>query len=238
MSVKLFVWPPVPVNTTGLATEAKQDVQIGLATTANTTLASIDSKLTSPVPVTGPLTDVQLRAAAVPVLGPLTDTELRASAVPVSGPLTDTELRATAVPVSVAALPLPTGAATDTLQTAGNASLSSIDTKTGKNQMDVGFQLDAGLFNAASTNIPASSSAPVQVVASTGAAVKKILIVDDIGEFIGIYVGAPSSEVLEAITPLGGGEIELQIPAGVRISIKHMKNSAITSGFLAINFLT
>jgi len=51
------------------------------------------------VPVSGPLTDTQLRAAAVPVSGPLTDTQLRASAVPVSGPLTDTQLRAAAVPV-------------------------------------------------------------------------------------------------------------------------------------------
>jgi hypothetical protein len=63
-------------------------------------LLSIDTKLTSPVAVTGPLTDTQLRATAVPVSGPLTDTELRATAVPVSGPLTDVQLRATAVPVS------------------------------------------------------------------------------------------------------------------------------------------
>lgn len=49
-----------------------------------------------------------------PVSGPLTDTQLRASAVPVSGPLTDTQLRASAVPVSAASLPLPTGAATET----------------------------------------------------------------------------------------------------------------------------
>lgn len=49
--------------------------------------------------VTGPLTDTQLRASAVAVSGPLTDTQLRATAVPVSGPLTDTQLRATAVPV-------------------------------------------------------------------------------------------------------------------------------------------
>ncbi len=52
------------------------------------------------LPVSGPLTDTQLRATAVPVSGPLTDTQLRATAVPVSGPLTDTQLRATAVPVS------------------------------------------------------------------------------------------------------------------------------------------
>lgn len=44
---------------------------------------------------------------------PLTDDQLRASAVPVSGPLTDAQLRATPVPVSAAALPLPTGAATE-----------------------------------------------------------------------------------------------------------------------------
>jgi hypothetical protein len=42
------------------ATDAKQD-------TGNASLASIDSKLTSPLAVVGPITDVQLRASAVPV---------------------------------------------------------------------------------------------------------------------------------------------------------------------------
>ena len=79
-------------------------------------------------PVSGPVTDTQLRAADVkitldgeqvaisnfPVTQPisgavsvsnmvaqgLTDAELRATAIPVSGPLTDTQLRATALPVS------------------------------------------------------------------------------------------------------------------------------------------
>jgi len=45
---------------TGAATEAKQDV-------GNASLASIDAKLTAPVAVTGPLTDIQLRASPVPV---------------------------------------------------------------------------------------------------------------------------------------------------------------------------
>jgi len=73
---------------------------------------TIDNTESNPVPVTGALTDTQLRATAVPVSGPLTDTQLRATAVPVSGPLTDAQLRASAVPVSAEALPLPTGAAT------------------------------------------------------------------------------------------------------------------------------
>lgn len=76
-----------------------------LQTTGNTSLSSIDGKV-------------------------LTDAQLRATPVPVSGPLTDAQLRASAVPVEAAALPLPTGASTSALQTTGNTSLSSIDTKT------------------------------------------------------------------------------------------------------------
>lgn len=90
-------------------------------------------------PVSGPLTDAQLRAAAVPVSGPLTDVQLRAGALavtgtfyqatqPVSGPLTDAQLRAGAVAMSAAALPLPAGASTSALQTAGNTSLSTLAT--------------------------------------------------------------------------------------------------------------
>jgi hypothetical protein len=86
------------------------------------------------VPVSGPLTDAQIRATALTVNvtgsttitgtvtanGPLTDTQLRAAAVPVSGPITDAQLRATAVPVSAAALPLPTGASTEATLSAFN----------------------------------------------------------------------------------------------------------------------
>ena len=39
----------------------------------------------NPLPVTGPLTNTELRATAVPVSGPLTDTALRASPVPTRG---------------------------------------------------------------------------------------------------------------------------------------------------------
>lgn len=48
----------------------------------------------------------------------------------VSGPLTDTELRASPVPISVASLPLPTGAATETTL-AQRLSESDFDTKVG-----------------------------------------------------------------------------------------------------------
>lgn len=78
-------------------------------------------------PVSGPLTDTELRATAVPVSGTvtattggLTDTQLRATPVPVSGTvtattggLTDAELRATPVPVS-GTVTATTGGLTDT----------------------------------------------------------------------------------------------------------------------------
>jgi hypothetical protein len=66
-------------------------------------------------------------SGTVPVSGPLTDTQLRASAVPVTGPLTDAQLRATAVPVSAASLPLPTGAATEATLALVKAKTDNID---------------------------------------------------------------------------------------------------------------
>lgn len=274
-----FIYPPVTISTSGLATEATlQQVETNTSNTVTelqtlntvdfateTTLSSIDSKV-------------------------LTDTQLRASPVPVSGPLTDTQLRASAVPVSVASLPLPTGAATaanqateisslasivtntaDTVSsvdavntTAGqivseiqtsNVSLASIDTSTqniAQNTLDGNStlldieaalslspvdQLDSILLDTSSTNIPASASSPLQVVASTAAQVRKVVSVEDIGEFIGVYTGPALSEVLHCILPLGGGEMQVNIPAGTRVSLRNMKNATITSGFIAVNFL-
>lgn len=163
-----------------------------LQVASNATLSTISAKLTSPITVTGPVTDTQLRASPVPVSGaffPVTQpvsgsvsvTNLPATQ-PVSGsvsvnnfpatqavtgtffpatqpvsiasmpstPVTGTFFQATqpvsvasmpstpvtgvffqtTQPVSLASTPLPALAATSTLQTTGNTSLSSIDTKT------------------------------------------------------------------------------------------------------------
>ena len=111
------------------------------------TAVSVSGTVTANTGLSQPLTDTQLRASAVPVNGPLTDAELRATAVPVSGtvtantglsqPLTDSQLRATAVPVSgtffqatqpvsAAALPLPSGASTETTLAAVEVDTSAI----------------------------------------------------------------------------------------------------------------
>lgn len=46
--------------------------------------SATDVSASNPLPVTGPLTDAELRATAVPVSGPLTDAQLRATAVPIA----------------------------------------------------------------------------------------------------------------------------------------------------------
>jgi hypothetical protein len=73
----------------GAATGVKQD-------TGNTSLASIDTKLTSPLSVTGPLTDAQMRATPVPVstaslplpTGAATEATLAAIAANTPAPIT------------------------------------------------------------------------------------------------------------------------------------------------------
>lgn len=134
-------------------------------------------------PVSGPLTDAQLRAVAVPISGtvtanvgtgtqPVSGTVAISGTVPVSGPLTDTQLRATAVPVSgtvtanagtgtmavsAASLPLPTGAATSAKQAAlGTAGSPSTDVLTVQG-------------NAAGTPIPVSGSMSLSQTFKTGA---------------------------------------------------------------------
>jgi hypothetical protein len=76
------------------------------------------------VPVSGPLTDTQLRATPVDVLGPLTDAELRATPVDVLGPLTDAELRASPVPVTFGAVVGDGRRVRGTI--AGNAALTTV----------------------------------------------------------------------------------------------------------------
>lgn len=98
-----------------------------------------DVSAANPYPVSGPLTDAQLRAAVVPVS--LTSTTVTGSVAvtgaffqatqPVSfswAGLTDTQLRATAVPTSLATLPtLPTGANTIGAVTAPGAAALALD---------------------------------------------------------------------------------------------------------------
>ena len=97
---------PMPVGVSSLPLPAGAATQATLQ--ALLTELELKADLTQTQPVSGPLTDAQLRAAAVPVSGTIT------ANTGLAQPLTDAQLRAAAVPVSAGALPLPAGAATET----------------------------------------------------------------------------------------------------------------------------
>ena len=126
------------------------------------------------------------------------------------------------------------GGATEAKQDTMITELQSLNSAVGGTVVD---QLDTPLLDISGTNIPASASLPVEVVASLAADVKSVISVEDIGEFIGLYTGSAASEVLAAVLPLGGGEVSIEIPSGTRISLRHMKNTVIISDFISINFL-
>lgn len=211
-----FIYPPLIIDKTGLATAANQS-------TGNASLASIDSKT--------PSLGQALAAASQPVV-------LTAAQISTLTPLTSVAVNNFPVTqaISAVSLPLPTGAATSTNQTTQNSTLSTISTKLqtliDENNLKV-VQVSA-LQNAATANI---TVVPVTVLGSTTAQTLKIQTIDDIGEYMALYTGAASSEVILAALPLGGGEVSVDVPAGTRLSIGSLTGASITSGKIIINLL-
>lgn len=121
---------------------------------------------------------------------------------------------------------------------AGGATEAKQDEQLEALKPDVVDQIDTTpLLDVSSNNIPASASLPLQVVASLAADVQEVQSIEDIGEFIGLYVGAASAEVLKCVLPLGGGNVKVNLSSGDRISLRNMKNAAITTDFISINFI-
>ena len=208
------------------------------------TAVPISGTVTANTGLSQPLTDTQLRATAVTVTGPLTDTQLRATAVPVSG----TFFQATQ-PVSATSLPLPTGAATETTLAALNTKVTTVNTGavTISTALPAGSNLigsvkqnglsraNAPVFNNyASTSV--TTAAYVQLVASSTATVNMVHVFDSSGQAMILAVGGAGSEVDQLYVPPGGGDFNLSIPAGSRVSIKALTANA-TSGYILVNLL-
>jgi len=217
----------------GLLTELEKKAD--LTETQPVSLAS------APLP-SGAATSANQSTIITAIAGLLTELEKKAD-------LTETQ------PVSLASAPLPSGAATSANQVTTNSSLdtiisrlpSSLGTKTAANSFPVTLPSDSivtinrlnvvdMLDNLMVTSIPASSGTPLIVVDSLAANVKKIKVIDDISEFIGLYDG---SNTLLCILPMGytGGELEIFIAQGTSLKLRNMKDAAITQGSIAINFL-
>ena len=122
-----------------------------------------------------------------------------------------------------------------TIDSNGNLATTAVPT-----YFDVVDQVDGDIIDISSSNIPASSAGYLEIVASLAANVKKIQVIEDIGEFIGLYAGAASSESLICVLPQGftGSILDIEIPIGTRLSVRNMKNATIsTDTRLAINFM-
>lgn len=195
-------------------------------------------------PVSGPLTDAQLRATAVPVSGTvatggLTDAQLRATAVPVSGTvatggLTDTQLRATAVPVSGTVT--ASGPLTDTQLRATAVPVSGTVTTTPPANASTNVAQVAG--TAADTNSGVKSAGTLRVVLATDqpALTNKLLVTPD-------SVALPANQSvnvaqINGVTPLmGAGNTGTGSPrvtiatdqAAVPVSLASVPSHAVTN---------
>ncbi len=163
---------PLPVTSVNQATlETLISTLNSLVTSFSSgVLAKIPDQVGGATPVTGPLTDTQLRNSAVGVTGPLTDTQLRNSAVPVSGPLTDTQLRASSVTVD--------GPLTDTQLRAANVPVSGPLTDTQLRDSPVPV-----LASSSDTILSQSLTALNQVITSLAGRLD-IRVVDDEGLYL------------------------------------------------------
>lgn len=91
---------------------------------------------------------------------------------------------------------------------------------------------------ASSTNIPASASTPLTIVASLAAAVKKVAVYDTTGAYIGLYSDPAGTPVLEAVFGPGADNIiDVTLPATTVLGIRNMANTAITTGSFTLNFI-
>lgn len=247
-----FVYPALSFNTTGLATEAKQDTMItelqainteldahttelqavnSELNTQTTELQAINSELDTQ---TTTLASIDTKVATQTTLAALEAKDF-ASQTTLAAVLADTtslDAKDFATQTTLAAL----NAKVTAVDTTGKATEAKQDNIIDALDLDVVDQIDATpVLDTSSTNIPGSASLPLEVVASTAARVRKITSVEDVGEFIGLYIGAATSEVLLAVLPLGGGDLEVDIPASTRISLRAMGASAISTGSIALN---
>ena len=112
---------------------------------------------------------------------------------------------------------------------------SPLVVKTAEDVVDV---LDTVYIDASSTNIPASASTPLTVVASTAAAIVRVLPSDTTGEFINLYSDPSGTPVLECTFGPGTDQaVQLQIPAGTELGLRNAKNAVISVGDFSMNLI-
>lgn len=225
--MKLFLYPPTPLDKTGLATESKQDAEIVILSdidsklgTANTTLNNIESDL---VAIAGYVDNIEIKIDA-------------------------TNFKLDTVHGDLLSIDSTVFSSLNTLNSI-NSKTTNIESNTSATATNVGYlspKLDtiskklipvvaqvSALVDCSSTNIPASGA--LTLLTSTVDNMYKFQVIEDIGEYMALCTGSIGSEVAFAALPLGGGEVFFYVPSGTRVSIKSLNGSNITSGKLILN---
>lgn len=240
----------IGATNTALATiDGRVDGLEALATSGNASLSSIDTKLTSQA--TGAKQDTG-NASLSSIDTKLSSTATSANQTTANASLSSIDGKLTGVATS--ANQTSTNTKLDTLitdQGTGNTSLSSIDTKltsqaTGAKQDLAKAVLDSintklttlntntgaitPLYTGVLTGINASSGALIDLTSSASAVVKKIKVSMDFGETVEVITGGAT---VIANIGFGGDEIELNLPATTRISVRMKENTAVTG----VNFI-
>jgi len=225
---------------TGAATEAKQDSGISLLTTIDADTSTIAGDTTS-IDNKTPALGQALMAASVPVVIASNQT------VTITG--TDVDIRdLSSVTDSVSAVQsgtwnvgnitgtvsLPTGAATAANQATIISELQDIEAAIGAgNVVEVQNKVN---LSYSSTNV--TTSAYVEIVATTSGAITSMTSFEGSGQGMILATGAAAAEVDLLYIPPGGidGQLNVSIPAGVRLSLKAITATASSGRFIA-NFM-
>jgi len=100
--------------------------------------------------------------------------------------------------------------------------------------------LDDGSFAPTGANaIPASSAAPLEVVSSLAAAVTRVQVISDIGEFINLYDDSAGTNLLCHLVLTPDESVDIDIPAGTTLYIRNAKNATIddANSIISMNFI-
>lgn len=199
---------------TGAATESTLSTLNAKVTAVNTGAVVVSS---SALP-TGAATESTLSAASAKLPAALGQTNMAGS---MSVTIASNQ---TAVPASQSG--------TWTVQPGNTANTTPwLITQTGRSKAN------APLYNDY-TSTAVTTSAYVQLVASTTSAANRIEIFDSSGEALFLAVGGSGSEVDQLlIYPGGNGIVDIAIPASSRISIK-AKTATASNGFIIVNLYT
>jgi hypothetical protein len=225
------------VGATGTANGLKVDASgttqpVSGTVTANQGTAGATKWLVDGSGVTQPVSAASLplpTGAATSALQTTGNTSL--STIATNTPALGQALAAASVPVVLTAAqittltPLSTVAATQS----GSWTVTGGNTVTGTQIANAPVQ---NIYS--STNI--TTSAYVQLVASTTNTINSVYIFDSSGQAMIFAIGGSGSEVAQIYVPPGGGNFPIQIASGTRIAYKALSANA-TAGYLIMSFL-